>query len=154
MAVLVTGGAGYIGSHMVWELLDHDEDVVVLDNFSTGFRWAVPSEVELVEGDVGDQALLSRIFRTYKIEAIIHFAGSVVVPESMEDPLKYYHNNTAKTRNLVEASVKAGIRKLIFSSTAAVYGQPMTSAMTWFRSPNTRNRLLANGLVSPRGKAR
>ena len=127
MAVLVTGGAGYIGSHMVWELLDQDEDVVVLDNFSTGFRWAVPSEVELVEGDVGDQALLSQIFKTYKIEAIIHFAGSVVVPESMEDPLKYYHNNTAKTRNLVEASVKAGIRKLIFSSTAAVYGQPMTS---------------------------
>lgn len=127
MAVLVTGGAGYIGSHMVWELLDQDEDVVVLDDFSTGFRWAVPSEVELVEGDVGDQALLSQIFRKHKIEAIIHFAGSVVVPESMENPLKYYNNNTANTRKLVEASVNAGIRKLIFSSTAAVYGQPMTS---------------------------
>ncbi|MDK1374539.1 MULTISPECIES: UDP-glucose 4-epimerase GalE [unclassified Sinorhizobium] len=124
MAVLVTGGAGYIGSHMVWRLLDAGEDVVVLDRLSTGFRWAVAPEARLYEGDIGDCQLLDMIFSANDIEAIIHFAGSVVVPESVADPLSYYENNTAKSRVLIEAAVKANVRHFVFSSTAAVYGTP------------------------------
>jgi UDP-glucose 4-epimerase len=122
MAVLVTGGAGYIGSHMVWELLDAGEDVVVLDRLSPGFDWAVAPEAQLVVGDVADRELVGAIIRDHKIDAIIHFAGSIVVPESVADPLGYYENNTAKTRTLIETAVKAGVANFIFSSTAAVYG--------------------------------
>lgn len=125
MAVLVTGGAGYIGSHMVWELLDHGEDVVVVDNLSTGFASAVPQRADFVDGDVGDKALIGDMIKQYHIDTIIHFAGSVIVPESMENPLKYYNNNTANSRNLIEVAVKSGIDKFIFSSTAAVYGAPV-----------------------------
>lgn len=125
MAVLVTGGAGYIGSHMVWELLDHGEKVVVVDNLTTGFDWAVPEGALLIPGEAGDRALVAGIIREHKIDTIIHFAGSVVVPESVEDPLRYYENNTGTTRNLVEAAVKNGVENFIFSSTAAVYGAPM-----------------------------
>ena len=127
MAVLVTGGAGYIGSHMVWELLDHGEDVIVIDNLSTGFDWAVPDGVKLIIGDIADQDLVETIISQEKIEAIIHFAGSVVVPESMEDPLGYYENNTVKSRSLIASAVKMGVTRLIFSSTAAVYGAPLTT---------------------------
>ncbi len=126
MSVLVTGGAGYIGSHMVWELLDHGEDVVVIDNLSTGFEWAVPERAKLIKGDVGDKELVEQVVREHGVDSIIHFAGSVVVPESIENPLKYYENNTGKSRNLIEVAVKTGIEKFIFSSTAAVYGAPMT----------------------------
>src|ERR1700754_3068549 len=98
MAVLVTGGAGYIGSHMVWELLDAGESVVVLDRLSTGFSWAVAPEARLVVGDVADAALVGGIIREHSVDAIIHFAGSIVVPESVADPLGYYENNTCKTR--------------------------------------------------------
>lgn len=124
MGVLVTGGAGYIGSHMVLELLDAGEDVAVLDNLSTGVRWAVPKQAVLFEGDVGDQALVRRTIEDRKIDAIIHFAASVVVPESVADPLGYYLNNTVKSRALIEAAIRAGVRHFIFSSTAAVYGMP------------------------------
>jgi UDP-glucose 4-epimerase len=124
MTVLVTGGAGYIGSHMVLELLDSGESVVVLDNLSTGFRWAVPANATLVVGDVGDQDLVRSIVRKHGVESIIHFAGSIVVPESVADPLGYYHNNTVKSRALMEVAVELGIRRFIFSSTAAVYGMP------------------------------
>jgi len=127
MAVLVTGGAGYIGSHMVWELLDHGEDVVVLDDLSTGFSWAVPERARLVVGDAGDIELVSDLVRDARVDAIIHFAGSVVVPESLENPLKYYDNNTARSRNLLQAAVATGVDKFIFSSTAAVYGAPPTT---------------------------
>ncbi|MGY5778551.1 UDP-glucose 4-epimerase GalE [Rhizobium sp. LEGMi135b] len=123
MTVLVTGGAGYIGSHMVWRLLDAGEDVVVLDCLSTGFRWAVPPAARFYLGDVADEALLQTIFAENDIEAIIHFAGSAVVPMSIEDPLAYYENNTGKTRILMSAAIRAGIRHFVFSSTAAVYGQ-------------------------------
>ncbi|TWB50295.1 UDP-galactose 4-epimerase [Rhizobium sp. ERR 922] len=123
MTVLVTGGAGYIGSHMVWRLLDAGENVVVLDCLSTGFRWAVPPAARFYLGDVADEALLKAIFAENDIEAIIHFAGSAVVPMSIEDPLAYYENNTGKTRALMSAAVRAGIRYFVFSSTAAVYGQ-------------------------------
>ncbi|MCB1461076.1 MAG: UDP-glucose 4-epimerase GalE [Nitratireductor sp.] len=127
MSVLVTGGAGYIGSHMVWELLDQGEQVVVIDNLSTGFDWAVPKRAKLVVGDVGDKDLVRDLIAKEEVDAIIHFAGSVVVPESMDNPLKYYENNTAKSRDLLEVAVNSGIDKFIFSSTAAVYGAPLTS---------------------------
>ncbi len=123
MTVLVTGGAGYIGSHMVWRLLEAGEDVVVLDRLSTGFRWAVPPAARFYLGDIAEEALLQTIFAENDIEAIIHFAGSAVVPMSIEDPLAYYENNTGKTRILMSAAIKAGIRHFVFSSTAAVYGQ-------------------------------
>jgi UDP-glucose 4-epimerase len=124
MTILVTGGAGYIGSHMVLELLDAGEKVVVLDNLSTGFRWAVPEAATLVVGDVGDQDLVRTLVRKHAISAIIHFAGSIVVPESVADPLGYYNNNTSKSRSLIEVAVATGVKHFIFSSTAAVYGNP------------------------------
>lgn len=124
MAVLVTGGAGYIGSHMVWELLDRAEKVIVLDRLSTGFDWVVPTEAELVVGDVGDSSLVGDIIARHQIDAIIHFAGSIVVPESVADPLGYYENNTVKSRSVIEAAVRHGVKHFIFSSTAAVYGSP------------------------------
>ncbi len=127
MGVLVTGGAGYIGSHMVWELLDQGESVVVLDDLSTGFKWAVPKRAKLVTGDIGDKKKIGELIGKEKIDSIIHFAGSVVVPESLENPLKYYQNNTSKSRDLLEAAVENGVDKFIFSSTAAVYGAPLTS---------------------------
>ncbi len=122
MAVLVTGGAGYIGSHMVWELLDAGEEVVVIDRLSTGFDWAVAPEAKLVVGDVADKDLVSTVMRENNVDAVIHFAGSIVVPESMADPLAYYENNTCKTRTLIETAVRQGVKNFIFSSTAAVYG--------------------------------
>ncbi len=122
MSVLVTGGAGYIGSHMVLELLDAGERVVVLDNLTTGFRWAVPEAATLVIGDCGDQDLARAVIRRHGVTAIIHFAGSIVVPDSVVDPLGYYSNNTVKSRALIEAAVEMGVKQFIFSSTAAVYG--------------------------------
>jgi UDP-glucose 4-epimerase len=124
MTVLVSGGAGYIGSHMVHALADAGESVVVLDNLSTGFRSALPVSVPLFIGDVGDMDLAGSIIRDHNISAIIHFAGSIVVPDSVRDPLGYYRNNTGNTRALVEAAVKGGVKQFIFSSTAAVYGNP------------------------------
>lgn len=124
MTVLVTGGAGYIGSHMVLELLNHGEKVVVLDNLSTGFRWAVPQSVELIVGDCGDEIIIKNIIDQHHVDAVIHFAGSIVVPDSVIDPLGYYFNNTVKSRALIDACIKNGVCKFIFSSTAAVYGSP------------------------------
>ena len=123
-AVLVTGGAGYIGSHAVLALLDAGWPVVVIDNLTTGFRWAVPEAAAFVEGDIADQALVAQLIERHRIKAIVHFAGSIVVPESVEDPLKYYENNTVKSRSLIESAVKGGVRHFIFSSTAATYGIP------------------------------
>jgi len=122
MAVLVTGGAGYIGSHMVWELVDAGEEVVVLDRLSTGFEWAVAPEARLVVGDIADTALVASLIRDNGVTAIIHFAGSIVVPESVADPLGYYENNTCKSRALIETAVREKVPYFIFSSTAAVYG--------------------------------
>jgi len=130
LPVLVTGGAGYIGSHAVLALLDAGWPVAVIDNLVTGFRFAVPESVPFYEGDIEDGALLAQIFREQDIGAIMHFAGSVVVPESVEDPLKYYHNNTVKSRALIDAAVKAGVPHFIFSSTAATYGIPEVSPVT------------------------
>src|SRR4028119_1860979 len=123
-AVLVTGGAGYIGSHAVLALLDAGWPAVVIDNLVTGFEWAVPEGAVFAKGDIADQALVARLIHEQGIEAIIHFAGSIVVPESVENPLKYYENNTVKSRSLLESAVKGGVRHFIFSSTAATYGTP------------------------------
>jgi UDP-glucose 4-epimerase len=128
--VLVTGGAGYIGSHAVLALIDAGWPVAVIDNLSTGFRFAVPEGVPLYEGDVADSRLLARIFAERGIGAVMHFAGSIIVPESVTDPLKYYRNNTANSRTLIEAAVIAGVPHFIFSSTAAVYGIPEISPVT------------------------
>ena len=122
MSILVTGGAGYIGSHMVLALLDAGETPVVLDNLSTGFAFAVPEGVPLIVGDFGDSDLVSALIEHHHVTAIIHFAAKLVVPESLSDPLGYYLNNTAKARNLIECAVRGGVKQFIFSSTAAVYG--------------------------------
>ena len=124
MTVLVTGGAGYIGSHMVLALVEAGESVVVIDNLSTGFSTYLPEGVPLFIGDAGDENLVEGVIEQHNVDSIIHFAGSVVVPDSMRDPLGYYRNNTFTTRNLLNAAVKSGIGRFIFSSTAAVYGNP------------------------------
>ncbi len=128
--VLVTGGAGYIGSHAVLALKDAGWPVAVIDNLTTGFRFAIPEGVPLYEGDIEDGALLARIFAEQGTRAVMHFAGSIIVPESVENPLKYYHNNTAKSRALIAAAVAAGVPHFIFSSTAATYGVPEVSPVT------------------------
>ncbi|MBM3526517.1 MAG: UDP-glucose 4-epimerase GalE [Alphaproteobacteria bacterium] len=124
MAVLVTGGAGYIGSHTVHELVDAGERVVVLDNLSTGFASSLPRPMLPIVGDVGDQALVATLIAEHEIDAVIHFAGSTIVPDSIRDPLGYYRNNTANSRALIETAIKHGVKHFIFSSTAAVYGNP------------------------------
>ena len=121
--VLVTGGAGYIGSHVVMQLRARSEKVVVVDNLTTGFRQAV-GDTPLVVGNLADRALMSRTFSEYGVGTVMHFAANTVVPESVRDPLKYYGNNTSATRDLLEACMQAGVRRLVFSSTAAVYGMP------------------------------
>ncbi len=123
--VMVTGGAGYIGSHAVLALLDAGYDVVVVDNLVTGFDWAVDSRATLVQANIEDDAAVRRAIREHGVRAIMHFAGSVVVPESVSDPLKYYRNNTAATRALLESAVVEGVPHFIFSSTAATYGTPV-----------------------------
>jgi UDP-glucose 4-epimerase len=128
--VLVTGGAGYIGSHAVLALRDRGWPVAVIDDLSSGFRFAVPEDVPFYQGDIEDGALLARIFDEQGTRAIMHFAGSIIVPESVANPLKYYRNNTAKSRALIEAAVTAGVPHFIFSSTAATYGIPEVSPVT------------------------
>lgn len=129
-SVLITGGAGYIGSHTMLAFRDAGYAVTVLDDLSTGFRSAVPSDAYFVEGNAGDQSLVSDLIREREIAGVVHFAGSIVVPESVRDPLKYYRNNTGVSRNLIEACVDGGVRSFIFSSTAAVYGIPDKSMIT------------------------
>ena len=158
MTVLVTGGAGYIGSHMVWQLLDMGEQVIVLDNLSTGFAFAVPEQVTLVEGDFGDQDLVAGLLKAHKITAIIHFAAKLVVPDSLTDPLGYYLNNVSKARNLIECAVQAQIKHFIFSSTAAVYGEvgdlavKETAALNPV-SPYGRSKLMVEWILQDTAKA-
>lgn len=130
VSILVTGGAGYIGSHMVHELADAGEAVAVLDNLSTGFDWAVAKTVPLIVGETDNQNLVAQIIREHNIDSIIHFAGSLVVPDSVKDPLRYYKNNTVNSRALIETAVKNGVRQFVFSSTCAVYGNPAQVPVT------------------------
>ncbi len=158
MSVLVTGGAGYIGGHMVLALLDAGESVVVLDNLSTGFRWAVPEAATFVEGDFGDAALVATVIAEHGVDAVAHFAAKIVVPESVIDPLGYYLNNTAKARTLIESVVTAGVTHFIFSSTAAVYGEPEQSpvAEETLRTPINpygRSKLMVEWMLEDACKA-
>jgi UDP-glucose 4-epimerase len=135
MAVLVSGGAGYIGSHMVLALTDAGHDTVVVDNLTTGFPWAVSPAARLVKGDIGDEALMLKVMKEHKVDAVVHFAGSIVVPDSVSDPLGYYLNNTGNSRSLMHSAVKSGIKTFIFSSTAAVYGNPRVLPVTETEAP-------------------
>jgi UDP-glucose 4-epimerase len=158
MAVLVTGGAGYIGSHMVHALADAGERVVVLDNMSTGFPWAVASGATLAVAESGDQPRVAALIAEHGIDAIIHFAASVVVPESVLHPLAYYRNNTVNSRALIEAAVVSGVRYFIFSSTAAVYGNPERVPVgeedpTVPLSPYGRSKLMTEMMLEDAGAA-
>jgi UDP-glucose 4-epimerase len=158
MTVLVTGGAGYIGSHMVHALVDAGEKVVVLDNLATGFDWAVAERAPLVVGDTGDQPLVASIIAEHGVEAIIHFAASTVVPESVAQPLAYYRNNTVNSRALIETAVKGGVKHFIFSSTAAVYGNPervpvAEDAPTMPMSPYGSSKLMTEIMLRDAGFA-
>jgi UDP-glucose 4-epimerase len=158
MSVLVTGGAGYIGGHMVLALRDAGEKVVVLDDLSTGFRSAVADGVPLVVGDFGDQDLVYRVLEEHDVTAIAHFAAKIVVPESVADPLGYYLNNTSKARNLIECAVRRGIGHFIFSSTAAVYGEPAVVPVTEEApllpvSPYGRSKLMVEWMLQDTARA-
>ncbi|MCB1507468.1 MAG: UDP-glucose 4-epimerase GalE [Hyphomicrobiaceae bacterium] len=158
MAVLITGGAGYIGSHMVHALLDRGEDVVVIDNLSTGVRGNIPADLAFIEADIGDQRTVRAALKAHKVDAIVHFAGSIVVPDSVADPLAYYHNNTVKSRELIAAAVAEGVANFIFSSTAAVYGMPSenpvreTSALMPI-SPYGASKLMTEMMLADSAKA-
>ncbi|HTO79568.1 MAG TPA: UDP-glucose 4-epimerase GalE [Methylocystis sp.] len=158
MAVLVTGGAGYIGSHMALALVDAGEDVVVLDDLSTGFRWAVPDGVPLVVGDFGDEDLVTETIARHNVSEIVHFAAKIVVPDSVADPLGYYLNNTAKARTLLEAAVHCGVERFIFSSTAAVYGDPAKNPVDEEEplkpvSPYGRSKLMVEWMLEDTARA-
>ncbi len=124
-SILVTGGAGYIGSHVVLQLRERGESVVVLDDLSRGFRQSV-GDTPLVIGDMGDRVLVTRLLREHAVDTVIHFAAFTIVPESVRDPLKYYANNVCGTRNLLQCCAESGVRQFVFSSSAAVYGTPAT----------------------------
>jgi UDP-glucose 4-epimerase len=158
MTILVTGGAGYIGSHMVHELVDAGESIVVLDNLSTGFRFLIPSVVPFVAGSTGDRELMAETIQRYGVDAIIHFAASIVVPDSVRDPLSYYRNNTMNTCALLEVAAEAGVNQFIFSSTAAVYGNPehvpiREDAATAPISPYGTSKLMSEIVLHDAGKA-
>src|SRR5262245_1147869 len=158
MTILVTGGGGYIGSHMVHTLADAGEQVVVIDDLSTGFRSALPTSTALVVGDVGNETLLAETIRTHAVTEIIHFAASIVVPDSVRDPLGYYRNNTMNTRALLDVAVKTGVSRFIFSSTAAVYRNPdpapvaETAPLTPM-SPYGNSKLMSEMMLKDAGAA-
>ena len=158
MTILVTGGAGYIGSHMVHDLVDRGERVVVLDNLSTGFDWAVPAAVPLIVGETGDQRLVAALIAEHGVTAIMHFAASIVVPDSVRDPLNYYRNNTVNSQALIATAVKAQVEHFIFSSTAAVYGDarvvPITEdSPTEPMSPYGSSKLMTEMMLRDVGNA-
>ncbi len=158
MSILISGGAGYIGSHMVLAALDRGEQVVVVDNLSTGIRGLVAEAAHFHQGNIGDQVLLRDLFRQYDVTAVIHFAGSIVVPESVEKPLAYYQNNTVASRNLIEACIEGGVKNFIFSSTAAVYGTPENNPVTEAAdlvpaSPYGRSKLMTEWMLEDATRA-
>ncbi|MBV9548516.1 MAG: UDP-glucose 4-epimerase GalE [Alphaproteobacteria bacterium] len=158
MTTLVTGGAGYIGSHTVYGLLDRGDEVVVLDDLSTGVRAQVGEGAAFVRGDVGDRALLEATIRDHGVDAVIHFAGSIVVPESVADPLAYYGNNVVKSREVIAACLAAGVKKLIFSSTATVYADDAAQPLGEDErkaplSPYARSKLMTEWMLEDVGRA-
>ena len=158
MSVLVTGGAGYIGSHTVFALLDRGDDVVVLDNLSTGMRGHVGDKAVFVEGEVSDQGLVRDLIARHKIDSVVHFAGSIVVPESMVEPLRYYENNVVASRTLIEACVGAGVKQFIFSSTATVYAEDAQQPLAEDErkapiSPYARSKLMTEWMLEDVSRA-
>jgi UDP-glucose 4-epimerase len=158
MSVLVTGGAGYIGGHMALGLVDAGEMIIVLDNLSTGFAWAVPEGATLVVGDTGDKELVARLIEEHAIDAIAHFAAKIIVPESVREPLSYYLNNVSNARALIEAAVNGGVRTFIFSSTAAVYGETGAEPVAEDAalapiSPYGRSKLMVEWMLEDAAKA-
>jgi UDP-glucose 4-epimerase len=156
--ILVTGGAGYIGSHTVYALLDRGDKVLVLDNLSTGVQAQVGKDASFIRGDVADSALVKKTITDHGVDAVIHFAGSIVVPESVADPLAYYDNNVVKTRALIQAVVEAGVKNFIFSSTATVYAedapQPLAEGMaTSPISPYARSKLMTEWMLQDVSRA-
>lgn len=150
MTVLVTGGAGYIGAHMVLALRDRSVPVIVIDDLSSGFESAVPKDVTLVRGNVGDAELVERVLREAKVDAIAHFAASIVVPDSVSDPIGYYTNNTVRTTSLIGTAISAGVERFVFSSTAAVYGTPSTPQVDEESPTNPESPYGASKLMSER----
>ena len=158
MSVLVTGGAGYIGGHMTLGLLDAGETVIVLDDLSTGFDWAVKDPARLVVGDMGDADLVARLIDEHQIDAVAHFAAKIVVPDSVADPLGYYLNNTSKARTLIETAIKGGVKNFIFSSTAAVYGETSSEPVSEDTplapiSPYGRSKLMVEWILEDAARA-
>jgi UDP-glucose 4-epimerase len=158
MSVLVTGGAGYIGGHMTLGLFDAGETVVVLDNLSSGFVWAVPESAKLIVGDTGDADLVARLIAEHRVDAVAHFAAKIVVPESVDDPLGYYLNNTSNARTLIETAIKGGVKSFIFSSTAAVYGETSSETVSEDNplapiSPYGRSKLMVEWMLQDASRA-
>lgn len=158
MSVLVTGGAGYIGSHVVYALLDRGEQVVVLDNLSTGVRAQVGAQAAFVEGEIDDTELVKRTIAAHGVTAVLHFAGSIVVPDSVADPLGYYRNNVVATHALVGACVEAGVKQFIFSSTATVYAPDAAQPLTEDErkgpiSPYARSKLMTEWMLEDVSRA-
>ena len=158
MSVLVTGGAGYIGSHVTYALLDRGEQVVVLDNLSTGVRAQVGEAAAFVEGDVADAALVRKTVAAHGVTAVLHFAGSIVVPESVADPLSYYDNNVVRTRTLIQALVECGVSQFLFSSTATVYAPDAAQPLAEDErkgpiSPYARSKLMTEWMLEDVSRA-
>jgi len=156
--ILVTGGAGYIGSHMTLALLAAGERPLVVDNLTTGFSDAVPADVPFFKGDSGDGAFIGSILESHPVEAIIHFAASIVVPESVSDPLAYYNNNTVNTRSLIDCAVRHRVPHFVFSSTAAVYGEPQSLPVAEDQpkspiNPYGRSKLMVEWMLEDVAKA-
>ncbi|MBW8707752.1 MAG: UDP-glucose 4-epimerase, partial [Alphaproteobacteria bacterium] len=158
MTILVTGGAGYIGSHTVYALLDRGDKVVVLDNLSTGVKSLVAPGAAFVQGDIADEGLVKKTIAEHKVEAVIHFAGSIVVPESVSDPLAYYANNVSKTRDLLQTVVHAELKHFIFSSTATVYAEDALQPLAEVSpkapiSPYARSKLMTEWMLEDVSRA-
>jgi len=158
MSILITGGAGYIGSHMVYAALERGFDVVVLDNLSTGLRGLVAEAAHFHQGHVGDQTIVRRLINDHSVTAVIHFAGSIVAPDSVKDPLAYYANNTVASRALIEACILEGVKNFVFSSSALIYGPPLLVAMPETtpkepENPYGRSKLMTEWMLEDAARA-